>query len=83
MLVVGLCGAASAAAQDIGFLSDYSLLEVRERDIANRVYVVPNVEEKMKGFNAFLIDQPEIFISAIKPGQRCAGRARIRNGLKP
>jgi len=63
MLVVGLCGAASAAAQDIGFLSDYSLLEVRERDIANRVYLVPNLEEKMKGFNAFLIDQPEIFIA--------------------
>ena len=63
MLVVGLCSAISAAGQDIGFLTDYSLLETRERDFANRVYVVPNIEERMKAYNAFLIDQPEIFIA--------------------
>ncbi len=63
MLIVGLCSAVSAAGEDIGFLSDYSLLEVRERDLANRVYLVPNVEERLKGYNGLLIDQPEIFIA--------------------
>ncbi len=64
ILIVGLCSAVSAAGQDIGFLSDYSLLKARERDIANRVYVVPNIDERLKAYDAFLIDQPEIFIAA-------------------
>jgi hypothetical protein len=63
MLVVGLCSAVSAAGEDIGFLSDYSLLEVRERDLANRVYVVPDLWERLAGYHAFLVDQPEIFIA--------------------
>ncbi len=61
--MVALCSAVSAAGQDIGFLSDYSLLEVRERDLANRVYIVPDLWERLRGYHAFLVDQPEIFIS--------------------
>ncbi len=63
ILVLGLCSAASAAGQDIGFLTDYSLLEVREREFANRVYTVPNVTERLNDYKAFLVDQPEIFIA--------------------
>jgi hypothetical protein len=61
--VLGLCSAASAAAQDIGFLTDYSLLETRERDMLNRLYTVPNVTERLNDYKAFLVDQPEIFIA--------------------
>ena len=63
ILVVGLCGAASAAGQDIGFLTDYSLLKTRQGDMVNRVYIVPNAIERLKDYDAVLVDQPEIFIS--------------------
>ncbi len=63
ILVVGLCIAASAAGQDTGFLTDYSLLKARKGDVVDRVYIVPNAIEKMKEYNAVLVDQPEIFIS--------------------
>ena len=63
ILIVGLCSAASAAGQDSGFLTDYSLLKVRHADLANRVYVVPDLTERLKGTNALLVDQPEIFIA--------------------
>ncbi len=63
ILVLGLCSAASAAGQDIGFLTDYSLLETREREFANRVYTVPNLTERLNDYKAFLVDQPEIFIA--------------------
>ncbi len=64
ILVVGLCSAASASGQDVGFLTDYSLLETREgRFFANRVYIVPNAMEKLAGYNAIAVDQPEIFIA--------------------
>jgi hypothetical protein len=62
-LVFGLCSAASVAAEDIGFLSDYSLLEFRQRDIAARVYVVPDINERMKKYDAVMVDQPEIFVA--------------------
>ncbi len=63
ILIVWLCSAASAAGQDIGFLPDYSLLETRQRDILNRVYIVPGLWERLDDYNAFLVDQPEIFIA--------------------
>lgn len=31
--------------------------------VGNRVYVVPNVEQRLREYNAFLADQPEIFIA--------------------
>ncbi len=64
IIVVGLCSAASAAGQDIGFLTDYSLLETRKADFANRVYIIPNLSERLGDYNAILVDQPEIFIAA-------------------
>ena len=56
ILVVGLCSAASAAGQDIGFLTDYSLLKTRQGDMVNRVYIVPNAIERLKNYNAVLVE---------------------------
>ncbi len=63
LLVVGLCGAASAAGEDTGFLTDYSLLKARKGDVVDRIYIHPSAAEKLKTYNAVLVDQPEIFIS--------------------
>jgi len=63
MIVLGLCSAAAAAGEDIGFLTDYSMLEAREADFVDRVYLAPNIGEKMKEYHSFLIDQPEIFVA--------------------
>ena len=64
VLVVGLCSAVSAASQDIGFLTDYSQLETQEEGFADRMYLAPNLMERLDDFNAVLVDQPEIFIAA-------------------
>ena len=64
ILVVGLCSAVSAAGQDIGFLTDYSQLETQEEGFADRMYLAPNLMERLDDFNAVLVDQPEIFIAA-------------------
>ncbi len=63
ILIVALCSAASAAGEDIGFLADYTKLETREADILNRLYIVPDLWEWLEDYNAFLVDQPEIFIA--------------------
>ncbi len=63
ILVVGLCCTFSAAGQESGFLTDYSLLETRQADFANRVYLAPNMMERLNDYNAILVDQPEIFIA--------------------
>lgn len=63
MLLVGLCGATSVFAQENDFLTDYSLLEAREGNLANRAYLAPNLVKRLGDYNAVLIDQPEIFIS--------------------
>ena len=63
LLVVGLCVAASAAAQDSGFLTDYSLLKARKGDVVDRVYIHPKAAEKLKDYNSVLVDAPEIFIA--------------------
>ncbi len=63
ILVMGLCSAVSAAGQDIGFLTDYSLLKARQGDMVNRIYIAPNALERLKDFNAILVDEPEIFIA--------------------
>jgi len=31
--------------------------------VVNRVYVEPNFEQRLREYNAFLVDQPEIFIA--------------------
>ena len=63
ILVVGLCSAVSAAGQDRGFLTDYSLLETQGGDFAARVYIAPNALERLADYDAILVDQPEIFIA--------------------
>ncbi len=63
ILVVGLCCTFSAAGQESGFLTDYSLLETRQADFANRVYLAPNMMERLNDYTAILVDQPEIFMA--------------------
>ena len=63
LLVVGLCGAASAAGQEVGFLTDYSLLEAQEGKWANRIYLPANFVQRLADYDAVLVDQPEIFIA--------------------
>ena len=63
VLVIGLCCGLSTAAQEPGFFTDESLLQAREGDLLERVYIHPDAAEKLKAYNAVLVDQPEIFIS--------------------
>ncbi len=53
-----------ATAQDSGFLSDYSLLQVREGDeVVDRVYIKEGVPERLQDYNAIMVDQPEVFLA--------------------
>jgi len=73
ILVVGLCSVASAACQDVGFLTDYSLLESRQGDLAKRVYIVPDHMERLGTYHAVLVDQPEIFMAPDSPYKGAKG----------
>ncbi len=63
MLVVGLCGAASAAAQEESFFTDPSLLEPWDQGTFDLGYVHPKIIQKSQGYEAVMIDQPEISIA--------------------
>jgi len=64
MLVMGLCGATLAVAQDDSFFTDPSLLEPWDQGTFDRGYVDPVIPLKGHGFNAVMIDQPEVFVAA-------------------
>lgn len=63
MLVVGLCGAASAAAQDESFFTDPSLLEPWDQGTFTLGYVHPDVVQKVERYDSLMVDQPEIFLA--------------------
>ncbi len=63
MLVVGLCGAASAAAQEESFFTDPSLLGPWDQGTFDLGYVVPDALQKAERYNSVMVDQPEIFIA--------------------
>ena len=63
MLVVGLCGATSAVAQDDSFFTDPSLLEPWDQGTFDYGYVDPDIAQKGLHIDAVLVDQPEIFIA--------------------
>ena len=63
VLVAALFVAMPAAAQENDFLTDYSLLVEQEGYLADRIYLPPNAVQRFADYNAFLVDQPEIFIA--------------------
>ena len=58
VLVLGLCGAASAFGQDNDFLTDYSLLEPLDGNFITSRYFAPNVVQRLADYDAILVDQP-------------------------
>ena len=64
-LMVGLCLTVSAFGQNNDFLTDYSLLEQRDKALfIDKVYLVPRVWERLADYKSVMVDQPEIFIAA-------------------
>lgn len=53
----------SLAAQDSGFLSDYSKLEVSPNSGFTRIYIRPGTLDDLARINKLMIDQPSIIIS--------------------
>jgi len=64
ILIVGMCGAVSAAGQDNDFLTDYSLLEPNAGDFIILRYFDDVLLQRMNDYNAVFVDQPEIFVAA-------------------
>ncbi|MGI9233991.1 MAG: DUF3313 domain-containing protein [Woeseiaceae bacterium] len=64
VLMLGLCFASSAFAQNNDFLSDYSLLESFGGKFVSHRYYDPNLVQRMADYTSVLVDQPEIFIAA-------------------
>lgn len=63
MLVVGLCGVASAAAQEDSFFTDPSLLTPWEQGTFDLGYVHPDITQIGQRYDSVLVDQPEIFMA--------------------
>ena len=64
LLVIGLLFFIQSARAESGFLDDYSMLEHREGDAFNKVYIFPDTARYLKQFEALIVDQPEMFLSA-------------------
>jgi hypothetical protein len=63
LLVLGLCGAASAAAQEESFFTDPSLLAPWDQGTYDLGYVHPDIGQKVARFDTVMVDQPEIFLA--------------------
>jgi hypothetical protein len=64
-LMLGFCLTASAFGQNNDFLTDYSLLEENEDGrFTDRLYKVPNLEQRLADYDSIMVDQPEIFVAA-------------------
>ena len=63
LLVLGLCGAASAAAQEESFFTDPSLLAPWDQGTFDLGYVHPDIAQIGQRFDSVLVDQPEIFMA--------------------
>jgi len=65
MLMVGFCLTATAFGQDNDFLTDYSLLKENEdARFTDRLYKIPDLDQRLGDYNSIMVDQPEIFIAA-------------------
>ncbi len=63
ILVMGLCAASSATAQEESFFTDPSLLKPWDQAVFDVGYVHPDLLQKSQDYNSVLVDQPEIFIA--------------------
>jgi len=63
MLIVGLCGAASVAAQEESFFTDPSLLAPWDQGTYDLGYVDPDILQKLERYETVMVDQPEISIA--------------------
>ncbi len=63
VLILGMCGAASAVAQEESFFTDPSLLGPWDQGTFDLGYVVPDALQKAERYNSVMVDQPEIFIA--------------------
>lgn len=63
-LALALCISTTAVGQENDFLADYSSLEKREGNFVERIYLVPNAEQRLADYNSVMVDQPEIFIAS-------------------
>lgn len=70
-----------------GFMSDYSQLQKVTDGTADYRYIAPGVEDKLIGYNAVMVDQPEFFIAADSPYRGVKARQldalgeALRNGF--
>lgn len=82
-----LCLPASLAAQDSGFLSDYSKLEVKPSTGFTRTYISPGAENEIVRITKLMIDQPSFIISedskykAIKPSDILFVAEKLREAV--
>ena len=65
-LMVGVLAFAAQAglAAESGFLTDYSMLESRPGAATERIYIKPGAIDMLASYNAVMVDQPEVFMSA-------------------
>jgi hypothetical protein len=63
LLVLGLCAAASATAQEESFFTDPSLLAPWDQGTFNLGYVHPDIPQKIAPYDSVMVDQPEIILA--------------------
>jgi len=63
ILLAGLCGMASATAQDESFFTNPSLLEPWDQGTFDLGYVHPDALQVAQRYASVMVDQPEIFIA--------------------
>ena len=63
-LVLGLCVATSAFAQNNDFLTNYSNLEKHTGKFVDKLFLPPNAVQRLADYDSVMVDQPEIFIAS-------------------
>ncbi len=63
VLILGLCGAASASAQEESFFTDPSLLAPWDQGTFTLGYVHPDVLQMAPRYDSVMVDQPEVLIA--------------------
>ncbi len=63
LLVLGLCCAASATAQEESFFTDPSLLAPWDQGTFELGYVDPDISQKIARYDSVMVDQPEVFLA--------------------
>ncbi len=63
VLILGLCGAASASAQEESFFTDPSLLEPWDQGTFTLGYVHPDAIQIAARYDSVMVDQPEVLIA--------------------